>query len=233
MKTFYVYQLRAENESLPFYIGKGTGKRKYLHCTAHRLKNQSYKNNKIKNCLLKGVKIKIETLYESECEQSCLEMEMFLIEMYGRKDIKTGILCNHTNGGEGVSGRIFKHTQESKNKLSIAHTGLKLPPRTEESKRKQSLAQTGIKFTEKRKLQMSLTQKNVIASYSYERKNEINKKISLSTKGKPKSDHKDAIEHIHNQKLSGLNQKEYCLKNNISINTFNTWKRNKFIKAVL
>ncbi len=116
MKLFYVYQLRAENEALPFYIGKGTGKRINQHLMGCSTKVCNLKNNKIKSLQNKKLDIISEKLYESECEQSCFEMEIFLIALYGRKDIKTGILCNHTNGGEGISGH--KHSEATIKKLT-------------------------------------------------------------------------------------------------------------------
>lgn len=116
-KEFYVYQLRVENEVLPFYIGKGTGNRLNAHFSPSNLKYRSYKNNKIKNCISNNVTILREKLYVSTCELSCFEMEMYLIEMYGRKDSNTGILCNHSNFG-------IIHTCKGKSKQEIERVKL-------------------------------------------------------------------------------------------------------------
>ncbi len=101
-KLYYIYQLRAENEPIPFYIGKGTGNRCMNHFSDWALKARSYKNSRIKYYWKRGITIVIEMLYESTCEESIFEMEIFLIALYGRVDIGTGYLTNHTNGGKVV-----------------------------------------------------------------------------------------------------------------------------------
>lgn len=52
-------------------------------------------------------------------------------------------LTNHNDGGRGNRG--YKHTEETKAKISEAHTGRKLPTRSEEWRRKQSEAHAGKK----------------------------------------------------------------------------------------
>ena len=46
-----------------------------------------------------------------------------MIDVFGRKDLGTGILHNRTDGGEGVSGRIM--SQETRRKISEAQKGEK------------------------------------------------------------------------------------------------------------
>jgi len=88
----------------PFYIGKGHGRRKYIHL--HNSYNK-HLNSKIK-------KIRKETGYdpfiivykELMIESDAFILETDMIQKIGRSDIKKGPLCNHTNGGEGPSGHI-------------------------------------------------------------------------------------------------------------------------------
>jgi hypothetical protein len=124
MKEFYVYQLRAENEVLPFYIGKGTRYRITQHLLPYSLKWNTLKNNKIKSLINKDIKVVATKLFTSSCEESCFEMEQFLINLYGRRDIGTGILTNHTDGGEGQSGRICSDEQRKANGLRKKGTKL-------------------------------------------------------------------------------------------------------------
>ena len=53
-------------------------------------------------------------------EDAC-ELECFLIQEYGRKDLGTGILCNMTEGGEGTQGRVL--TEEHKRRISEGNKG--------------------------------------------------------------------------------------------------------------
>jgi len=100
---FYVYAYLREDLT-PYYIGKGSGNRAWNN---HR----TFKPPKDKS--------RIIILHKKLSEYKSLEIEKFLIAWYGRKDQdnKTGILHNHTDGGEGTSGHIkspemiYNHTE--------------------------------------------------------------------------------------------------------------------------
>jgi len=116
---FYVYKLIDPNTSLPFYIGKGSGDRINQH---ERQKDKSYNTTTHKNKLLKNKinKVLRESGYiryqkhYTTSETVAFKIEMALIKKYGRKNNNTGILCNMTDGGEGVSG--CKRTEKWKQK---------------------------------------------------------------------------------------------------------------------
>jgi len=136
----------------PFYIGKGSGQRKIGHLKESSLKQNSPKNNKIKK-IIKEVKEqpKIIILKDNLSEQYAFDLEIKLVALIGRKDLKKGPLSNLTDAGEGVSGLIcsietkinrsknskgknnsnygnpnnFKHSIETKNKMSESRKGEK------------------------------------------------------------------------------------------------------------
>lgn len=60
------------------------------------------------------------TVYEVNTKQEMDYLEKYLISYYNTTDPRYGY--NITSGGEGVSG--FKHSEESKKKMSVSHSGL-------------------------------------------------------------------------------------------------------------
>lgn len=97
---FYTY-LWLREDGTPYYVGKGSGNRYYWRGKNSRLKPPT--TNRI-------------LVQEFPDEKSAFEAEKLLIAVYGRKDLGSGILINHTDGGEGFSGA--RHTEESKKKIS-------------------------------------------------------------------------------------------------------------------
>jgi hypothetical protein len=94
MKTlnrFYTYAYLREDRT-PYYIGKGEGSRLY-----YKHKNEI---NPPKD------KSRIIFLKQNLTEQEAFKHEIYMIAVFGRKDLGTGILRNRTNGGEGASGWV-------------------------------------------------------------------------------------------------------------------------------
>lgn len=125
---FYTYKLIDPKTNLPFYIGKGTKDRMFDHVNLHdkQYKNMSHNNgllkNKTKKVLRESGHIKYQR-YLCSSEQQAFDIEKKLIAKYGRRDIKTGILCNMTNGGEGVSGAIRDEQWREKQRAARANHG--------------------------------------------------------------------------------------------------------------
>lgn len=63
----------------------------------------------------------IKVVYETNNEQDVITEEKRLIATYGRRDNGSGILVNHTDGGEGMTG--FKHSDAHKKKLTQDNPG--------------------------------------------------------------------------------------------------------------
>jgi hypothetical protein len=118
LPIFYVYQLRDPRENLPFYIGKGKGKRAWDHLKPSNTSIHSYKNNVIKQIQTDGKEPSVEILHSNLSEKESLELECLYIEKFGRRNIGTGCLTNLTDGGDGTSGAII--TEEHRQKVSIA-----------------------------------------------------------------------------------------------------------------
>jgi hypothetical protein len=103
---FYTYAyLRVDRT--PYYIGKGKG---------NRISNRKKRD-------IKPPKDKSRTIFlkQNLTEKEAFKHEIYMISVFGRKDLGTGILHNRTDGGDGASGAI--KTLETKAKLSAANKG--------------------------------------------------------------------------------------------------------------
>lgn len=124
---FYTYAYMREDRT-PYYIGKGQGKRIYQ--IDGKPCNKPPKN-------------RIIFLKRNLTEEDAFRHEVYMISVFGRKDLGTGILHNRSDGGRGTSG--YNHTEESKKKISES----KKNP-SEETKRKisKSRIKNGCTLTE-------------------------------------------------------------------------------------
>lgn len=106
-----VYQhIRLDNNTV-FYIGIGKNK--------SRAYNKHFKNrNVIWVRTVKKYGFRVEILKENMSWEEACQEEIKLIKKYGRLNIKTGILVNLTDGGEGNHNRII--SKKTKNKISMS-----------------------------------------------------------------------------------------------------------------
>ena len=116
---YYTYAFLRE-DGTPYYIGKGKGKR--IHSRHRRIKPPTDMN-------------RVVYLKKNLTDEEAIRHEIYMIDLYGRKDIGTGILRNGTDGGEGNSGRVM--SEETKKKVSGKMKGMK---KSEEHRRKMSEA---------------------------------------------------------------------------------------------
>lgn len=139
-RRFYTYAWLRE-DGTPYYIGKGSGGRAW---------RQSGRRSKAKMPPRERVLILKKNLTEEEA----FRHEIYMIAIYGRKDLGTGILHNFSDGGEGLScpspeviekiresRKGYKHSPETRAKLSEAAKGRRRP--TEEENKRNSERNTG------------------------------------------------------------------------------------------
>lgn len=125
MCKFYVYKYIDPVSNLPFYIGKGTGKRMFKHLseTFNNTENRK-KYAYIKGLRNKGLEPVVEIIKDGLSEQQAYDIEKELIIKYGRRDIDNGgILTNicEDNRPPNVLGII--RTEEFKRNLSESRKG--------------------------------------------------------------------------------------------------------------
>jgi hypothetical protein len=121
MAEFYIYSLEDPRTGKPFYIGKGKDNRALSHLFPYEKKAHPYVFNVIQQLKREGLEPDVFILRDSLTEAKALAYEQIMIAIYGRRINKTGILCNLTDGGEGISG--YRHTVECKQQLSILSKG--------------------------------------------------------------------------------------------------------------
>lgn len=122
-----VYQHRRLDTGDIFYIGIGD-----KEARASSLYNRSRFWHNVAN---KAGYI-VEITHRDVCWEEACVIEKYLISFYGREDIKTGILVNLTDGGEGVMNLV--HTEDTRKRMSKAKLGTVKSAKTRE---KMSLAQ--------------------------------------------------------------------------------------------
>jgi hypothetical protein len=151
--NIYVYRHRRLDNNQIFYIGIGT---KYRP-------NKKTNRNKHWNNIVNKVNYQVEILYNNLSWEDAVDLEVFLIELYGRKDLNKGNLVNLTNGGEGTVGRKLSKQQceDIKNRMKGHFV-------TKETRLKISISNKGKnkgkKINEETRLKMSKSQKGKIIS---------------------------------------------------------------------
>ena len=131
---YYTYAYLREDKT-PYYIGKGKGNR------AYKRRKTDIKPPKDKSRIL--------ILKNNLTEEEAFRHEVYMIAVFGRKDLGTGILYNKTDGGEGISGWIA--SDETRRKMSEMRKGKSL---SEEHKRK--IGEANRKRWEERKNKLSV-----------------------------------------------------------------------------
>ena len=162
-EMYYTYAYLREDKT-PYYIGKGSANR--------------IRQNNGRSCNKPKDKSRIIFLKQNLTEEEAFIHEIYMIAIFGRKDLGTGILHNRTDGGEGSSGLVLSEatkkimseaksgkskTEEHRKKLSEANKGKNNPfygkTRTEESRKKQSETRKGMIHLDETKRKQSEVKK--------------------------------------------------------------------------
>ena len=182
----------------PLYFGKGKGNREFRHrsyalYTINKGGNRRLVYVMIYKLWREGFDFIEEVLYDNLTEAEAFEIEMSGIAFYGRMDIHTGILANHTDGGEGPSGAVW--SEEARKNHIAAMTGFvfslernkkisdskKGKPRSKETVEKVAAKKRGIPLSEEHKKKLSESEKGRIFP------EEVKKKISIAKTGKKRA----------------------------------------------
>lgn len=151
VNDFYVY-MYLDSQSIPFYIGRGRGRRWEIAGHLRRDRNTFLMRKILK---IDPTNILVRFLHKDiGFEESCT-WERYWIQYIGRRYLNEGSLCNIGEGGEFATTG-YKLTEEHKRKVSRARTGRKL---TEQTKQKISKTLTGKKRPQEviQKMKMALT----------------------------------------------------------------------------
>jgi hypothetical protein len=101
---YYTYAYLRE-DGTPYYIGKGKNRRAF---------------DRKKHTVFVPSKDRIIFLKQNLTEEQSIKHEIYMIAVFGRKDLGTGILHNKTNGGDGCSG--YSHSEKHKKRMSKLQT---------------------------------------------------------------------------------------------------------------
>jgi hypothetical protein len=196
----------------PFYIGISTNnKRAY----------DKVSRNKIWKDITSKTDYEVEIIYEHEDIYHIKQKEEEFIKLYGRINLNNGVLCNLTDGGENNSGRIV--TDEMKKYLSEINKGEKSvwygKKHSQETKDKISIGNKGKIVSQETRKKLSLINKNKTYKKGFKLSEETKMKISLSKKGKdgtPCSNSHKKILSQSKKEYWKINKEKHIGNNNVS-----------------
>ena len=172
-----VYEHLRNDTNEVFYVGMGAEKKRaYI----------KYGRTQYWHNIVKKVGYTVNIVYKDIEWEEAKQIEILLIEKYGRKDLGLGNLVNMTDGGEGVLGLIC--SEETRQHLRELNTGKTMP---EETRQKISKAMKGMEGWLKGKTMPEETRKKISEAVKGEKHHafgkthseETRKKISEANKG--------------------------------------------------
>lgn len=113
---YYVYRHIRLDKNEPFYIGISKTINSDNFYKKYSRAFTKHQRSKLWLTIVSKSEYKVEIIYESDCFEEIKSKEIEFILLYGRIDLKTGSLSNHTKGGDGTTGYDF--SEETRKKIS-------------------------------------------------------------------------------------------------------------------
>jgi hypothetical protein len=114
----YLYRHIRLDKNTPFYIGIGSDSN-YKRANSIRDRNIFWKR------IINKTEYKVEIMLDDLSWEEVCEKEKEFIEIYGRRNLGKGELCNLTDGGDGAKGVIYDEAR--KKRISEKYSGKKNP----------------------------------------------------------------------------------------------------------
>jgi hypothetical protein len=202
MKEYYTYAYLRE-DGTPYYVGKGK-KRKLGNAYSRTLA----KHNNISI----PPQDRILILKHFDLEFDAYKHEIYMIDVFGRKDISTGILHNKTMGGDGVSDI----SQEQREQNSRLHKGKVLSAET-----RKKISQTRLERGYKPSKELKQHYSHIFTgegnpNYGNKHSPETLKRISEGTKNKNLKTRQFITPN--GETITITNLREYCEEHNLNHN---------------
>lgn len=218
---FCLYFHIAKDTDQVFYVGIGTGYRPRRFSGRNEIWQRTVDKH--------GFYVKI--VHKSLMWNQACDFEKMYIKFFGRKNIKTGILANLTEGGDGTPGNSWnkgsKRTPEQRKRIYNALKGRKVDPVAIQNsvaakkKNKEERARLGIPENKKTitdKVRAHARSVNKGRKWTEDRKRELSKKLKgriVSEETKQKMSTALAgrkLSDVTKQKLSQASKKQWAEK---------------------
>jgi hypothetical protein len=113
---YYVYRHIRLDKNIPFYIGISKTQDSDNFYKKYNRAFNKYQRSKLWTSIINKSDYRVEIIYESDVFEEIKQKEIEFIELYGRVDLKTGSLANHTKGGDGTTG--YELSEETREKIA-------------------------------------------------------------------------------------------------------------------
>lgn len=220
---YYVYELIDPRHNVPFYVGKGKGRRAKTHLWETPETRNEHKENKIAAIRREGLEPQIRYVVENiNDEELAYDIETALIKHYGRKGYdKDGILTNICEDSRPPNHRGKTYEQIYGVERAIIEKEKRL-----ETKRKNNNFGGVKKHKDETIIQIRKSVINAHSNRDCSHKDETKKKIGkANSKYSGRKNKKSLLKILVSPngeiyKLYGSELAEFCKENNLSYGTF-------------